>query len=150
MFGDDDDELGEPSEEDKASGDFMWDKGESEALWQALMDANLATSADGVHAFLKQTDNVVSLGVEEEIEMAKRIEAGRQATAVLTQMAERGEVPTDAHRADLVRICRDADNAKDDLLTANLRLVVALAKPYTGRGMAFGASSRRAMWASSA
>ena len=137
MSGDNDDELGEPSEEDKASGDFMWDEGEAEALWQALMDANLTASADGVRALLKQTGNVVSLSAEEEIELAKRIEAGRRAITVLTQTAERGEEPTDAQRDDLVRICRDADHAKDDLLAANLRLVVALAKRYTGRDMAF-------------
>ena len=113
------------------------DDEESEALWQALRDAELTASADGVRAFLKQVDKVVPLSSEEEVELAKRIKAGRQATKVLTEMTERGAEPTDAQRSDLMRICRDGDHARDDLLEANLRLVVSLAKRYAGRGMAF-------------
>jgi RNA polymerase primary sigma factor len=137
LSGHDDDELSETSEEDKAFGGFVWDEEESEALWQALMDAELTASADGVGAFLKQVDKVVPLSVEEEVELAKRIKAGRQATKVLTEMSERGAEPTDAQRSDLMRICRDGDRARDDLLEANLCLVVSLAKRYAGRGMAF-------------
>ena len=137
LSGHDDDELSEPREEDKASGDFVWDEEESEALWQALRDAELTASADGVRAFLKQVDKVVPLSAEEEVELAKRIKAGRQATKVLIEMAERGAEPTDAQRSDLMRICRDGDHARDDLREANLRLVVLLAKRYAGRGMAF-------------
>jgi RNA polymerase primary sigma factor len=80
LSGHDDGELSEPSEEDRASGDFVWDEGESEVLRQALMEAELTASADGMREFLKQSDNVVALSAEEEVELAKRIEAGRLAT----------------------------------------------------------------------
>jgi RNA polymerase primary sigma factor len=137
LSGHDDDELSEPSEEDKASGDFVWDEEESEALRQALIDAELTASADGMRAFLNRIDNLVPLSAEEEVELAKRIEAGRQAAKALTEMDERGEEPTDPPRSDLMQICRDGDDAKHDLLQAHLRLVVSLSKRYTGRGMAF-------------
>ena len=136
LSGHDDDELSEPSEEDKASGDFVWDEQESEPLRQARKDAELTASADSVRAYLKQIDNVAPLSAEEETELAKRIDSGRQATKVLTKMAERGEEPTNAQRSDLMRICREGDRAKNHLLEANLRLVVSLAKRYTGHGMA--------------
>lgn len=135
MSDESDDELGEPTDEDYASGDFVWYERDSEALRQALIDANLTASADGLKAFLTQVNDAVPLSAEEEIELAKRIEVGRQATATLRRMTEGDE--TDAKRDDLVRICRDADHAQDDLVAANSRLVVALAKRYAGRGMAF-------------
>jgi hypothetical protein len=78
LSGHDDGELSEPSEEDRASCDFVWDEGESEVLRQALMEAELTASADGMREFLKQSDNVVALSAEEEVELAKRIEAGRR------------------------------------------------------------------------
>jgi RNA polymerase primary sigma factor len=137
LSGHDDGELSEPSEEDRASCDFVWDEGESEVLRQALMEAELTASADGMREFLKQSDNVVALSAEEEVELAKRIEAGRLATKALTQMAEHGESQADSRRSDLMLICRDGEQARHDLMQAHLRLVVSLAKRYTGRGMAF-------------
>jgi RNA polymerase primary sigma factor len=133
----DDDEIAEPSEKDKASGDFVWDEEESEALRQARKDAELTASADSVRAYLKQIGKVALLNAEEEVELAKRIEAGLYATQMMTEMAERGEKYPAAQRRDMSWICRDGDRAKNHLLEANLRLVVSLAKRYTGRGMAF-------------
>src|SRR3981189_281719 len=52
-------------------------------------------------------------------------------------MAEHGESQADSRRSDLMLICRDGEQARHDLLQAHLRLVVSLAKRYTGRGMAF-------------
>jgi RNA polymerase primary sigma factor len=132
-----DDEIAEPSEKDKASGDFVWDEEESEALRQARKDAELTASADSVRAYLKQIGKVALLNAEEEVELAKRIEAGLYATQLVAEMAERGEKLPTAQRRDLMWICRDGDRAKNHLLEANLRLVVSLAKRYTGRGMAF-------------
>jgi RNA polymerase primary sigma factor len=137
LSGHDDDEVNEPSEEGKASGHFVWEEGESEALWLALMDADLTASAESVRAFLKQIDDKASLSAEEEVALAKRIEAGRQAAMVLAELAELVDESTDAHRRDLMRICRDGDDARADLLAANLRVVVSLAKRYAGRGVAF-------------
>jgi len=127
----------EPSEKDKASGDFVWDEEESEALRQARKDAELTASADSVRAYLKQIGKVALLNAEEEVELAKRIEAGLYATFRLQELAAKGEKLPVAQRRDMNWICRDGNRAKNHLLEANLRLVVSLAKRYTGRGMAF-------------
>jgi RNA polymerase primary sigma factor len=132
-----DDEIAEPSEKDKASGDFVWDEEESEALRQARKDAELTASADSVRAYLKQIGKVALLNAEEEVELAKRIEAGLYATQLMSELADKGEKLPAAQRRDMSWICRDGDRAKNHLLEANLRLVVSLAKRYTGRGMAF-------------
>jgi RNA polymerase primary sigma factor len=133
----DDEEIVEPSEKDKASGDFVWDEDESEVLRQARKDAELTASADSVRAYLKQIGKVALLNAEEEVELAKRIEAGLYATQLMAGIADRGEKLPVAQRRDMAWICRDGDRAKNHLLEANLRLVVSLAKRYTGRGMAF-------------
>ncbi len=117
--------------------DFEWDDEESEALKQARRDAELTASADSVRAYLKQIGKVPLLNAEQEVELAKRIEAGLYAGERL-RAAEEGEekLPTTMSR-DLMWISRDGERAKNHLLEANLRLVVSLAKRYTGRGMAF-------------
>ncbi|MCX5042569.1 RNA polymerase sigma factor [Aldersonia sp. NBC_00410] len=127
----------EPTAADKASGDFVWDEEESEALRQARKDAELTASADSVRAYLKQIGKVALLNAEEEVELAKRIEAGLYATFLMEQKAAKGEKYTPTERRDMAWICRDGNRAKNHLLEANLRLVVSLAKRYTGRGMAF-------------
>ncbi|CAN3128514.1 RNA polymerase sigma factor [Mycobacterium sp. smrl_JER01] len=132
-----DDAIAEPSEKDKASGDFVWDEEESEALRQARKDAELTASADSVRAYLKQIGKVALLNAEEEVELAKRIEAGLYATQLMAELTDKGEKLPAAQRRDMMWICRDGDRAKNHLLEANLRLVVSLAKRYTGRGMAF-------------
>jgi RNA polymerase primary sigma factor len=132
-----DEEIAEPTEKDKASGDFVWDEEESEALRQARKDAELTASADSVRAYLKQIGKVALLNAEEEVELAKRIEAGLYATQLMAELSEKGEKLPAAQRRDMMWICRDGDRAKNHLLEANLRLVVSLAKRYTGRGMAF-------------
>ncbi|MBH0123075.1 RNA polymerase sigma factor [Rhodococcus sp. NPDC003382] len=134
---DEDTDTDEPSEKDKASGDFVWDEEESEALRQARKDAELTASADSVRAYLKQIGKVALLNAEEEVELAKRIEAGLYATYRMQELAAKGEKLPVAQRRDMNWICRDGNRAKNHLLEANLRLVVSLAKRYTGRGMAF-------------
>jgi RNA polymerase primary sigma factor len=133
----DEEEIAEPSEKDKASGDFVWDEEESEALRQARKDAELTASADSVRAYLKQIGKVALLNAEEEVELAKRIEAGLYATQLMAEKTDKGEKLPVQQRRDMQWICRDGDRAKNHLLEANLRLVVSLAKRYTGRGMAF-------------
>ncbi|MFT3662604.1 MAG: RNA polymerase sigma factor [Gordonia sp. (in: high G+C Gram-positive bacteria)] len=122
---------------EKTSSDFVWDEEESEALRQARKDAELTASADSVRAYLKQIGKVALLNAEEEVELAKRIEAGLFATERLRRVMESGEKLSVAQRRDLNWISRDGNRAKNHLLEANLRLVVSLAKRYTGRGMAF-------------
>ncbi|WP_216217418.1 RNA polymerase sigma factor [Amycolatopsis aidingensis] len=117
--------------------DFVWDEEESEALRQARKDAELTASADSVRAYLKQIGKVALLNAEEEVELAKRIEAGLYAADRVRAAEEEGEKLTTQMRRDLKWIVRDGERAKNHLLEANLRLVVSLAKRYTGRGMAF-------------
>jgi RNA polymerase primary sigma factor len=133
----DEEDISEPSDKDKASGDFVWDEEESEALRQARKDAELTASADSVRAYLKQIGKVALLNAEEEVELAKRIEAGLYATQKLGELADQGVKLPVQQRRDMQWICRDGERAKNHLLEANLRLVVSLAKRYTGRGMAF-------------
>ncbi|MEV4760201.1 RNA polymerase sigma factor [Micromonospora sp. NPDC049559] len=134
-------ELTKAAEADAADAatdnDFEWDDEESEALKQARRDAELTASADSVRAYLKQIGKVPLLNAEQEVELAKRIEAGLYAAERL-RAAEEGEekFPRELAR-DLGWISRDGERAKNHLLEANLRLVVSLAKRYTGRGMAF-------------
>jgi RNA polymerase primary sigma factor len=118
-------------------GDFEWDDEESEALKQARRDAELTASADSVRAYLKQIGKVPLLNAEQEVELAKRIEAGLYASERLRACDEGEEKLERTMERDLRWISRDGERAKNHLLEANLRLVVSLAKRYTGRGMAF-------------
>ena len=134
---------GAPGTEAVASStatDFAWDdedEEESEALKQARKDAELTASADSVRAYLKQIGKVALLNAEEEVDLAKRIEAGLFSTERLRQLAESNGKPEAQLSRDLRWVRRDGERAKNHLLEANLRLVVSLAKRYTGRGMAF-------------
>ncbi|HEU5024808.1 MAG TPA: RNA polymerase sigma factor, partial [Spirillospora sp.] len=127
----------QPSATPQKGSDFVWDEEESEALRQARKDAELTASADSVRAYLKQIGKVALLNAEEEVELAKRIEAGLYATQLMVEKTDKGEKLPVQQRRDMQWICRDGDRAKNHLLEANLRLVVSLAKRYTGRGMAF-------------
>lgn len=117
--------------------DFVWDEEESAALKQARKDAELTASADSVRAYLKQIGKVALLNAEEEVDLAKRIEAGLYAEHFLKELEAGEEKVLPSQRRDLKLVIRDGDKAKNHLLEANLRLVVSLAKRYTGRGMAF-------------
>ncbi len=139
----DDDEDEDDSDEDDDDSDSadeideVWDEDESAALRQARKDAELTASADSVRAYLKQIGKVALLTAEEEVSLAKRIEAGLYAQFKMDEAkAENTRIPY-AQKRDLRDIARDGRRAKNHLLEANLRLVVSLAKRYTGRGMAF-------------
>jgi RNA polymerase primary sigma factor len=110
VFGDDDDDL------------------------PAAQVAVAGATADPVKDYLKQIGKVPLLNAEQEVELAKRIEAGLFAEEKLAE--GRRTLNTDA-RIDLEWIAEDGIRAKNHLLEANLRLVVSLAKRYTGRGMLF-------------
>ncbi|WP_369800072.1 sigma-70 family RNA polymerase sigma factor, partial [Modestobacter sp. Leaf380] len=132
-------ETEEKPEADAAgSTEFEWDdEEESVALRQARKDAEMTASADSVRAYLKQIGKVALLNAEEEVDLAKRIEAGLYGSERLRQVEAEGTKLTTQMRRDLNWIVRDGERAKNHLLEANLRLVVSLAKRYTGRGMAF-------------
>jgi len=88
-------------------------------------------SADLVRAYLNGIGRTKLLTAEQEVQLAKRIEAGLYAEELLD------EVRDPELAADLRTVVREGRAAKDHLLEANLRLVVSIAKRYTGRGMAF-------------
>jgi RNA polymerase primary sigma factor len=109
VFGDDDDDL------------------------PAAQVAVAGATADPVKDYLKQIGKVSLLNAAQEVELAKRIEAGLFAEEKLAEI--QGMTPD--QRIDLEWIAEDGRRAKNHLLEANLRLVVSLAKRYTGRGMLF-------------
>ena len=90
-------------------------------------------TADPVKDYLKQIGKVALLNAEQEVELAKRIEAGLFAEEMLAETKKLDKKT----RMDLEWIATDGRRAKNHLLEANLRLVVSLAKRYTGRGMLF-------------
>ena len=90
-------------------------------------------SADLVRAYLNGIGRTRLLTAVQEVELAKRIEAGLFAEDKLGS----GSLADEGLRADLATIVEEGRAAKDHLLEANLRLVVSIAKRYTGRGMAF-------------
>ncbi len=92
-------------------------------------------TADPVKDYLKQIGKVPLLNAAEEVELAMRIEAGLFAEEKLSEMKE-AEKRTQLGR-ELSWVAKDGQRAKSHLLGANLRLVVSLAKRYTGRGMQF-------------
>jgi RNA polymerase primary sigma factor len=92
-------------------------------------------TADPVKDYLKQIGKVALLNAAEEVELAMRIEAGLFAEEKLSHMAD-SEKRSQLGR-ELTWVARDGQRAKSHLLGANLRLVVSLAKRYTGRGMQF-------------
>jgi RNA polymerase sigma factor RpoD-like protein len=93
----------------------------------------VAASADLVRVYLNEIGKVALLTAADEVELAKRIEAGLYAAHLLT--AQNSFSAT--RKRELRALVIDGERAKDHLLRANLRLVVSLAKRYTGHGMPF-------------
>ncbi len=137
---DDVDESGfEPVVEAKLEGELKEDQGftlsaadDADEPEQQVMVAG--ATADPVKDYLKQIGKVALLNAEQEVELAKRIEAGLFADEMLN---DPGAKVSAKERDDFDWIAEDGRRAKNHLLEANLRLVVSLAKRYTGRGMLF-------------
>ncbi|MFN2505925.1 MAG: RNA polymerase sigma factor RpoD [Acidimicrobiales bacterium] len=97
-------------------------------------------SADPVRTYLKEIGKVSLLSGAQEVALAKRIEAGLKAVAQIAELEDRyGEgVPIPEHECQsLERVVADGFQAKKQLIEANLRLVVSIAKRYMGRGLLF-------------
>ena len=118
-------------EENEESGFVLRDDDEDDAPVQQVVTAG--ATADPVKDYLKQIGKVALLNAEQEVELAKRIEAGLFAEEKLNS----GEKIDMKLKRELWWIAQDGKKAKNHLLEANLRLVVSLAKRYTGRGMLF-------------
>ncbi|EPI43836.1 MULTISPECIES: RNA polymerase sigma factor [Gardnerella] len=91
-------------------------------------------TADPVKDYLKQIGRVSLLNAEQEVDLSERIEAGLYAQHLLDTQIDQMEFK---RKRELKWAAADGKKAKDHLLEANLRLVVSLAKRYTGRGMLF-------------
>ncbi|HEY3535055.1 MAG TPA: RNA polymerase sigma factor [Pedococcus sp.] len=120
-------------EEEEQSGFVLRDDDEEDAPVQQVVTAG--ATADPVKDYLKQIGKVALLNAEQEVELAKRIEAGLFAEERVSGMTKQEKFSKSGRELDW--IARDGRRAKNHLLEANLRLVVSLAKRYTGRGMLF-------------
>ena len=118
-------------DESESAGFVIRDDDEDDAPAQQVVTAG--ATADPVKDYLKQIGKVALLNAEQEVELAKRIEAGLFGEEKLNAA---GKIDMKLKR-ELWWISQDGKNAKNHLLEANLRLVVSLAKRYTGRGMLF-------------
>ncbi|MGQ5578228.1 RNA polymerase sigma factor [Streptomyces sp. ECR3.8] len=132
----DEEVLEEPKAADEPEGTenagfVLSDEDEDDAPAQQVAAAG--ATADPVKDYLKQIGKVPLLNAEQEVELAKRIEAGLFAE---DKLANADKLAPKLKR-ELEIIAEDGRRAKNHLLEANLRLVVSLAKRYTGRGMLF-------------
>ncbi|MGA5204127.1 RNA polymerase sigma factor [Streptomyces variegatus] len=121
----------EPEAPAENAGFVLSDEDEDDAPAQQVAAAG--ATADPVKDYLKQIGKVPLLNAEQEVELAKRIEAGLFAE---DKLANADKLAPKLKR-ELEIIAEDGRRAKNHLLEANLRLVVSLAKRYTGRGMLF-------------
>ncbi|MER8186232.1 RNA polymerase sigma factor [Kitasatospora sp. NPDC094015] len=121
----------EAEPEEESEGFVLSDDDEDDAPAQQVAVAG--ATADPVKDYLKQIGKVPLLNAEQEVELAKRIEAGLFAEDKLSA----ADKLAPKLKRELEIIAEDGRRAKNHLLEANLRLVVSLAKRYTGRGMLF-------------
>ena len=119
-------------EEASESGGFVL-RADDEDDAPAQQVVTAGATADAVKDYLKQIGKVALLNAEQEVDLAKRIEAGLFAE----QRLNSGDKIDAKLKRELWWVASDGKNAKNHLLEANLRLVVSLAKRYTGRGMLF-------------
>ena len=127
-----DEEVVEAKNSDDDTAEFtLSPSDEEDAPVQQVVSAG--ATADPVKDYLKQIGKVALLNAEDEVNLAKRIEVGLFAEEKLNS----DEVFVAKARRELEWLAQDGRNAKNHLLEANLRLVVSLAKRYTGRGMLF-------------
>jgi RNA polymerase primary sigma factor len=152
-FSDDDDALdGEDDEESEAANEakeikealrsvpkakVSKPKRSSRARARRQDTSTVMLTGDPVRMYLKEIGKVDLLTADEEVHLAMKIEAGTEASEKL-EAAENGEIElTRAEQRRLMRIEQVGLDAKQQLISANLRLVVSIAKRYVGRGMLF-------------
>ncbi|MDO5492455.1 MAG: RNA polymerase sigma factor [Nesterenkonia sp.] len=124
---------GEEAEEEESRGRGFIISNADDDDAPAVQVVSAGATADPVKDYLKQIGKVALLNAEQEVDLALRIEAGLFAE----HRMNRGDVTDKRLRRDMELIVADGRRAKNHLLEANLRLVVSLAKRYTGRGMLF-------------
>ncbi|MCL4079009.1 RNA polymerase sigma factor RpoD [Coriobacteriia bacterium Es71-Z0120] len=104
---------------------------------RAEAHVNVPVTSDPVRMYLKEIGKVPLLTAAQEVDLAKKIEAGVEATAKLEEAEAKGIQLDPAERRRLERLEQIGLQAKQQLVEANLRLVVSIAKRYVGRGMLF-------------
>jgi RNA polymerase primary sigma factor len=110
--------------------------GEVDKLAEADLDDQTPAMGDSVHTYLKSIGRTSLLTAEQEVDLAKRIEAGLFAEHKLETLGLEGGVGLDeSFRRDLEAVAEDGRRAKSHMLEANLRLVVSVAKKYSDRGL---------------
>jgi RNA polymerase primary sigma factor len=119
-----DEEFADLDELDALGLDLIEDDGYQQAI----------ETDDVVGLYLKEAGRVPLLSAEEEVRLAKRMERGRQAEA---RLAEHGNRLSHDERYDLERLVEEGLAAQEHLIKANSRLVISVAKKYTGRGVPF-------------
>ena len=132
---DDEDSTSTSKNEELPTGALVLSIVDDEDEVPVYSSAITGATADPVKDYLKQIGKVALLNAAEEVELAMRIEAGLFAEDKLSQMTD-AEKKSQLGR-ELTWVAKDGARAKSHLLGANLRLVVSLAKRYTGRGMQF-------------
>jgi RNA polymerase primary sigma factor len=132
---DDDDTKSKSKDEELPTGALVISVADEDDDIPVYSSAITGATADPVKDYLKQIGKVALLNAAEEVELAMRIEAGLFAEDKLSQMSDT-EKKSQLGR-ELTWVSKDGARAKSHLLGANLRLVVSLAKRYTGRGMQF-------------
>ena len=127
------------SENDKSagSGGFRRHRTFDATRVAAAAMAQASTSADPVRMYLKEIGKVPLLAAEEEVWLAKRIESGAAATSVVAEHLSDGTWGKldRTEQRQLRRTISEGDRARSDLTSANLRLVVSIAKRYVGRSV---------------
>jgi RNA polymerase primary sigma factor len=110
--------------------------GDSDRLIEVDLDDQTPAMGDSVHTYLKSIGRTSLLTAEQEVDLAKRIEAGLFAEHKLETMGLESTVGLDeAYRRELELVAEDGRRAKSHMLEANLRLVVSVAKKYSDRGL---------------
>jgi RNA polymerase primary sigma factor len=102
----------------------------------SLDDVGPSASADLVRVYLREIGRVALLTAADEVDLAKRVEAGVFAAERLEQLERDGSLGAELRR-DLLAVVGDGQRAKQRLIESNLRLVVSIAKRYAGRGLPF-------------
>ncbi len=124
-------ESSDDADVDLADADVVNFEAEAAALAEADLDDQTPAMGDSVHTYLKSIGRTSLLTAEQEVDLAKRIEAGLFAEHKLETATGLDE----AYRRDLELIAEDGRRAKAHMLEANLRLVVSVAKKYSDRGL---------------
>lgn len=125
----DDDSMDEPTDKDLEAEDIEIEEDDFQSDSNFL--ANIDTS-DTIGLYIKEVGRVPLLTAEEEVELAKRIERGREASIDLA-----GGEASKEEQFVLSQFIRDGWAAREHLITANSRLVISVAKKYMGRGVPF-------------